>query len=298
MINIKKLVTHNGSFHADEIFASAVLSLLLEKKGEKFEIIRTRDPKIIEEGDYVYDVGGIYDEEKNRFDHHQKDFNEKRENDILYSSFGLIWKKYGEELVGDEKATKFIDNRLVAPIDGADNGIDLVESKYDISPYFIQYFFNSMIPTWCEKDLDPDSMFLESVEIAKKILNREIIQARDFILAEKKIEEIYNNTEDKRIIIIEDNYFYENILNKYEEPLFVIYPKTAGDSWSARAIRKTATSFKNRKDFPVSWSGLRDEELQKVSGVKDAVFCHKALFLAVAKSKEGAIKLANLALIE
>ena len=60
---IKKLITHNGSFHADDLFACAVLFLLLEKRGEKFEIIRTRDENILKNGDYVFDVGGIYDVE-------------------------------------------------------------------------------------------------------------------------------------------------------------------------------------------------------------------------------------------
>ena len=69
--NNKKLITHNGSFHADDIFACATLSLMLEKAGEKFEVIRTRDEEIIKTGDYVFDVGGIYDENLNRFDHHQ-----------------------------------------------------------------------------------------------------------------------------------------------------------------------------------------------------------------------------------
>jgi len=41
---------------------------------------------------------------------------------------------------------------------------------------------------------------------------------------------------------------------------------------------------------------LRDKELQKVTGVADAIFCHRSLFLAVVKSKEGAIKLAELTL--
>jgi len=41
---------------------------------------------------------------------------------------------------------------------------------------------------------------------------------------------------------------------------------------------------------------LQDEELQKVSGVSDAVFCHRALFMVVAKSRAGAIQLAELAL--
>ena len=52
----------------------------------------------------------------------------------------------------------------------------------------------------------------------------------------------------------------------------------------------------SRKSFPVAWGGKIDKELQSVSGVLEAVFCHRGLFFAVAKSKEGAIKLAELAL--
>src|SRR3989344_2504806 len=93
----KKLITHNGSFHTDDIFAAATLSVLLERKGETYEIIRTRDEEIIKTGDYVFDVGGIYDKEKNRFDHHQVGGAGKSESGIEYSSFGLVWEKFGEE---------------------------------------------------------------------------------------------------------------------------------------------------------------------------------------------------------
>jgi len=133
----KTLVTHNGSFHADDIFACATLALLLEGKGEQFEIIRTRDEEIIKSGDYVFDVGGVHDEEKNRFDHHQKGGAGKRDNGIEYASFGLVWKKFGIGLCGDQKAVDLIDEKLVAPIDAFDNGLDLVENKFKISPYFI-----------------------------------------------------------------------------------------------------------------------------------------------------------------
>ena len=47
---------------------------------------------------------------------------------------------------------------------------------------------------------------------------------------------------------------------------------------------------------PKEWGGLRDEALQRVTGVSDAVFCHTGLFLCGAKSKEGAITLARKAL--
>lgn len=293
----KKLITHNGSFHSDDIFASATLSLILEAKGESFEIIRTRDPEIIKEGDYVYDVGGIYDAKTNRFDHHQKDFQEKREkNGIMYSSFGLVWKKFGVELCGSEKAKEVVDKKLVAPVDANDNGFDLVENKYEILPYSIEKFFYSMRPSWSESDLNNDQMFFKCVEMAKIILSREIIRAKDFISAEEKIIKNYQGADDRRIVILDKDYFYENILNKFPEPLFVIYPRTDNVSFAVRAIREDLKSFKNRKNFPKEWSALRDEELQKVTGIKDAIFCHRALFLAVAKSKEGAIKLANLAL--
>ena len=297
-INNKKLVTHNGSFHADDIFATAALSLMLEKKGENFEIIRTRDPGIINGGDYVFDVGGIYNENTNRFDHHQVGGAGKRENGIEFASFGLVWKKFGLELVESQEISNIIDEKLVAPIDAADNGLDLVEYKYNVSPYFLQYFFFSMNPTWNENDLINDEMFFKSVEIAKIILSREIIHAKSFVLAEEKIKEDYKNASDKRIIIFQEDFFYKSILNKFPEPLFVIYPRTDNISWGVRAIREDIKSFKNRKNFPAEWGGLRDEELQKITGLEDVIFCHRALFLAVTKTKEGAIALAQKALLE
>src|SRR3990167_5712490 len=294
----KILVTHNGSFQSDDIFAAAAISILLEKAGEPYEIIRTRDPEIIKTGDYVFDVGGIHDEATNRFDHHQIGGAGCGLGDIEYAAFGLVWKKFGPELAGGEKEAELINKRLACPIDAWDNGFDLVENKYDVTPYYIQHFFISMLPTWKEAEqgqLTNDEMFLRSVEVAKQVLSREIIHAQDAVLAEESVVAIYKNTEDKRIIILDKHYPYEYVLSDFHEPLFVVYPRANDNTWSAKAMRMDSKTFKNRKDFPVSWAGLKDEELQKVSGVSDAVFCHRALFMAVAKSKEGAIKLAQIA---
>ncbi|MFA6177431.1 MAG: MYG1 family protein [Candidatus Paceibacterota bacterium] len=295
MTNNKKLVTHNGSFHADDIFAAAILSIFLEKKGETFEIIRTRDEGIIKGADYIFDVGGIYDPEQNRFDHHQVGGAGKRVNGIEYSSCGLVWKKFGLELCGSQKSVVSLDERLFAPIDAGDNGFDLVENKFETSPYFIQHAFNAMRPTWREIDLSEDEMFLKCVAIAKEILMREIIQVQDALLAEEKVINIYKNTEDKKIIILDKNYPCEYTLNNFPEPLYVIYPREKDGSWGVRAVRQDPKTFVNRKNFPKLWAGLRNEELQNVTGVRDAIFCHRGLFLAVAKSKEGAIKLAQIA---
>jgi uncharacterized UPF0160 family protein len=297
---VKKLITHDGSFHADDVFACATLCLILEKNNEQPEIIRTRDEKIIKDGDYVFDVGGIYDKNTNRFDHHQIGGAGRRmvsEGDIAieYASLGLVWEKFGTVLTGENKITEILDKRLAAPIDAFDNGLDLVENKYDITPYYLQHFILSMRPTWREEGLSKDEMFLKCMEIAKEILKREIIQAQDALLAEKMIHSIYKDTKDKRIIVLDKDYPYEYILNDFPEPLFVIYPRSADSFWGVRAVKKTLKTFINRKNFPKLWAGLRDEELVNVTGVPDAVFCHRGLFLAVAKTKEGAIKLAQIA---
>lgn len=292
---IKKLVTHSGSFHTDDIFATVVLSMVLQKEGQKFEVIRTRDPEIIKNADYVYDVGGIYDEATNRFDHHQVGGAGKNEFGIEYSSFGLVWKKFGESICGSKKVADIINKKLVAPVDAHDNGMDLVENKYDVSPYNLQYFFYSMVPTWREENTTNDQMFFECVEIAKRVLLREIIQARDIIISEEAIAQIYKNAKDKQILIFDKNYPSAEVLQNFPEPLYAIYPRI-DTTWGIKSIRTDIKSFKNRKDFPASWGGLREDELQKITGVSDAIFCHRALFLAVAQSKEGAIKLAQIAL--
>ncbi len=299
--NPKKLITHDGAFHSDDIFAAATIAIMLEKKGEAFEIIRTRDEKIMKTGDYVFDVGGIHDEEKNLFDHHQIGGAGRRlpakdgEKGIEYAAFGLVWKKYGIELCGSQEAVDLIDKKLVAPIDAWDNGFDLVENKYETTPYYLQHLFFSMEPTWREETLNIDNMFIKSVGIAKEILIREVVQATDAILAEKIVTDLYTQAEDKRIIVVDKNYPFQYILQNFPEPLYVVYPRKTNGWWGVKAIRNDPKSFLNRKNLPKMWSGLRDEELQNVTGVRDAVFCHRALFMCVAQSKEGAIKLAQIA---
>ncbi len=304
MINIfkkskKELITHDGSFHADDIFSAAALSIYLENKGHKFEIIRTRDQKIIDKGDYVFDVGGVYDPDKNRFDHHQTGGAGRREYDpkIEYASFGLVWKKFGIEICGSQKALDSIDKKLVAPVDAHDNGFDLAENKYQVSPYLIQNVFFGMEPTWREEGKDINQVFLKCVSLAKDILSRIIIQTQDALLAEESLISIYKNTQDKRVLVFDKNYPFQNTLHDYPEPIFVVHPRRTNNYWGVKAVREDPKTFKNRKNFPNSWAGLRDEELQRATGVSDAVFCHRGLHMAVAKSKEGAIKLAKLALI-
>lgn len=294
---VKKLVTHDGSFHTDDVFACATLAIMLEKKGEAFEIIRTRDEKIMKSADYIFDVGGVHAPEENRFDHHQIGGAGKHENGIDYAAFGLVWKKYGSEVSGGVEAAKVIEKSLVTPIDAFDNAIDLVENKFAVTPYYLQHVFGAMRPTWREEDVNIDQVFLKAVDLAKQILIREIVQATDALEASRKIQEIYEQTEDKRIIILDKNYAADEVTyDSIPETLFIIFPRRTNNYWGAKSVRVGPRTFKNKKDFPALWAGLRDEELINVSGVRDAVFCHRGRFMVVAKTKEAAIELAKLAL--
>ena len=64
--------THNGHFHADEALAVYMLKLLPQYNTAN--LVRTRDPSVLEKCHTVVDVGGEYDDTKNRYDHHQRTF--------------------------------------------------------------------------------------------------------------------------------------------------------------------------------------------------------------------------------
>ena len=67
-------------------------------------------------------------------------------------------------------------------------------------------------------------------------------------------------------------------------------------SWRIKSVGLNGHQFKNKIYFPESWAGKTGMELANITGVDDALFCHNQRFMAVAKTKEGAIKLAQLAI--
>ena len=287
----KILVTHDSTFHADDLFSTATLSIL---NNGNIKVFRTRDPEIMKKGDYVYDVGGIYDPSINRFDHHQKGGAGLRPNGIPYASFGLVWKTYGEKICGSKEVANMIDEKLVQSIDANDNGINLFDIKGDVSPYTIQDLLFCYRPSWKEKQ-DYDKAFMELVPIAVKIISREIIKTRDSLEASNIVNKAYEKAEDKRIVILDGHYPWGEILYQHKEVIYVVSVKSG--LWRVEAVRKEKYGFETRKPFPESWAGKRDDDLAEITGVKDATFCHNGRFLAVAKSKEGAMELAQKALI-
>ena len=284
-----KIVTHNGNYHTDEVFAVATLLLVYPDA----EIVRSRDNVVIGSANIVVDVGGEYDRARMRFDHHQPEGAGRRENGIPYAAFGLVWKEFGERVAGGEESAKIIEEKLVMPIDAIDNGIKIsTEVVNGVHEYTIGDILN-LYGAKAETSDELDGAFFEALEIAKDILAREIDLTNKKVVDWQIVADIYHHSDDKKIIILPKFLSWKQILIP-SEALFVIFQRPDG-KWGARAVPKELNSFELKCPFPKNWAGLRDYELAQVSGIADAVFCHSDRFLSVAGSIEGANALARIA---
>lgn len=284
------IATHDGNFHADDVFSVAALKSILPP----FTLIRTRDLDKIAKADIVIDVGGEYDADAGRFDHHQRGGAGARDNGIPYSSFGLIWKKYGVEICdGNEDLEKSVDRRLVSHIDALDCGH--VEGVYDgISLSHAIGMFN---PTW-QEDSHFDECFDEAVEYAGLLLKRFIAAANGGISAKAIVAKAIEDAEDPRVIVLEKYTPWKRTVHEHSEAaLYVVYPSQTGQ-WRIQTVPVEPGSFEDRKPLPKAWAGLSDKALQDAIGIDDAMFCHNGLFIAGAQSFESTMKMAQMALEE
>ncbi len=287
---IKKIAVHNGTFHTDDVFAVAIIKLIYPD----IKIIRTRDEEKLKKVDIRIDVGRKYNPKTKDFDHHQKDFIEKRENGMLYSSTGLIWEHFGNQLINSREAFDYIDELIIQPIDAQDNGI--IPSQLEIMKlYTINNLISTFLPGWKDKNPDYDKAFYDAVNFAISLMKREIKKANGIKESKEFIKKTIGQTSKEYIIFENEPLNWKEIIIDYPQIKFVIY-KSSGGNWNSEGTRIKVGSFKVRKPFPNRWADLINNQLSKVTGVKDSVFCHKGLFIVVAKSKEGAIKLTELAL--
>ena len=270
-------VTHSGTMHADEVFATAFLDLYL---GD-VRVFRTSNVNLEEINDdvLVYDIG------RGKFDHHQIDA-EKRENDVTYSSFGLLWKEFGKKFLEKSNFSNVddlwleIDKDLVEGIDGDDNGVfPKIEAPYKAKtlPNIIKIFNPSF-----DSGEEESTQFLKAVNLAQAILEEEIYYINGKVIAAKKINEIIEeNDPNSKYLVLEEFLPYEDaILNnpKADNILFVAFPSNRG-GYAIKTIAKSVEDKTARMSFPEEWAGLQDTELEEVSKIPGLRFCHTGRFI-------------------
>jgi uncharacterized UPF0160 family protein len=290
-----KVATHNGSFHADEVFALAALSLL----GEPIEIVRTRDADALAAADVRVDVGFASDPAAGDFDHHQKGGAGERSNGVRYASFGLVWREYGARLCdGDGDVAERVDRSLVQGVDANDTGQAVVAPILDgVRPMTVSGMIGGLNRRWDEQlsPAEERARFDEALALASPIIAREIASAAAQQRAVRIVEAAVSGARDARVIELErDVPWKEVVVAQAPAALFVVYPKRQG--WGLEAVPRELGSFTNRRDLPEAWAGLDGPDLARVTGVDDALFAHAKRFLVVARSRAGIDALAELAL--
>jgi uncharacterized UPF0160 family protein len=276
-MSIKKIATHSGNFHLDEIVAITVLRLL----NPEAELIRTRDPLEFSKADIRVDVGEAYDTESNTYDHHQKGGAGNRDNGVPYASAGLIWKHFGRELCNSDEAHTMVDEKLIQFVDKIDNGI----KDYSKGTYTLYEMIKSL------NSAEGDSGFGKALDLLSYITKQEISLANSQHETNTYIRNLLPQFEKKPYIILDRDCPWEQVIVNESDKLYVIYPSTDGRV-RMRCVPVEAEGFLSRKTLPESWRGLSGSELVEASGVSGAVFCHKNGFLASAKSVDDAVSLA------
>ncbi|KAJ7562986.1 hypothetical protein O6H91_03G091700 [Diphasiastrum complanatum] len=321
----KVVGTHNGTFHCDE-----ALGCFLIRLTQKFcdaEILRTRDQKVLDTLDVVLDVGGIYDPDRDRYDHHQLGFQHNFGHGFTtkLSSAGLVYKHYGREIVAKElkldpehadveRIYVSLYKNFVQAVDAIDNG----ENQYDTDlppKYIINTDLSARVgklnPDWNEDD-SPEKENL-AFHAAMQLTGKEFLQclqryATAWLPARAIVADCINARKEVdpsgEILLLEKFCPWKEHLFELEKEMavdptikYVLYQDTRNKQWRVQAVSVVPGRFESRKPLPAPWRGLRDDELSQVAGIDGCVFLHISGFIGGNKTLDGALTMARKALL-
>lgn len=293
--------THNGEFHADDVFAVAALRFMFGVGN--VEVVRSRDAAVLATCDLRVDVGGRSDPATGDFDHHQRGGAGTRDNGVPYAAFGLVWRQYGANVcAGNLEMARIVEGHLVQSVDAADCGFSLSTGKTveGLGHYTVSSAISGLNPEWHEYHEPEDfgRAFEQAVEMACTILGREIMHADGVVMARQNVRQAIAAAADSRLIVLEAGCPWQEIVRREApEALFVAFPIEMG-AWRLQCVPSALGSFAQRKPLPESWAGKLGQELAELTGVSDVIFCHSGRFIAGAQTREGVLRLAELALAE
>lgn len=295
----KTVVTHNGLFHADEAFGTAFLSLLLGS--EKVRVVRSRNPAQIERADVALDVGGIYDNGKFRYDHHQRDFLDVHEGtSIKLAACGLIWRHFGTclitklhpELDIEQVKTLWqsVDETICRPVDMQDNG----QCTFKVDGAEAQALTVSMmVAAFNQQDIyspAQDEAFMRVVEILKEYILNFLRSEANKLQLLKEAEEAVKAQLGSRVLVLDKFLPYREAVLKAnaEGGQFDLVTYPANGQWNIQTVPvddSTENFYSQRVSLPQRLWGLTGPDASKESlGGSALVFCHKTGFLAAVKA--------------
>jgi uncharacterized UPF0160 family protein len=278
--------THDGSFHADEVTACSLL--LLFDRIDRDKIFRTRDPELLAKCDYVCDVGGVYDPEKRRFDHHQVEY----QGSMSSAGMILLYLKNREFL--SPHLYEWFNRVIISGVDAHDNGRAVLEPGVTTFSQVVSNFLPIDYETTDEEMAAAFSTALDFVIGHLDRLKKRFLYTLNCEgLVKKAMAEAGQALIFEHSLPWMENFF--ELGGEFHPAEFVIMP--SGSHWKLRGIPPNFRErMKVRQPLPESWAGLHEEELREVSGIPGAIFCHKERFISIWETKEDAIKALHIAL--
>ncbi len=269
---------HDGGFHADEISACALL--IITNRVDRSNIVRSRDPDLLAQCEYLCDVGGFYDPKEKRFDHHQSLYQG------LLSSAGMVLLYLRDEGDFSQEDYEYLHDSIIKGIDDHDNG-RMQDNDGEMSFSEVISHFNPPEYDALEEVREP--AFIQALDFAVSHYQRMLVR-QHYIRDCRKLVEDAMTVGDRYLTFSREIPWQESFFalgGKTHHALFIIMP--SGSQWKLRGIPPSMRDRMNvRLPLPEEWAGLMNEELQQVSGISGAVFCHKGRFTSIWETKEAA----------
>ncbi|CAN4082254.1 unnamed protein product [Withania somnifera] len=324
-VSLKRVGTHHGSFHCDE--ALGCFMIRLTNKFFNAQIVRTRDTQVLETLDAVLDVGGVYDPTRDRYDHHQKGFEEIFGHGFTtkLSSAGLVYKHFGKEIIAKElqvdeehpdvlRLFLAVYKSFMEAIDAIDNGINQYDT--DQPPRYVNNTHLSsrvgkLNLDWTEPDQSSErenEVFQRAMDLAgSEFLDCVRYYARSWLPARSIVVECVSarhKIDPSGEIVVWSTFcpwklhlFELEEEMKIDPPIkYVLYQDDRSKGWRVQAVAVAPDRFESRKALPSQWRGLRDDELSKETGIPGCVFVHMSGFIGGNQTYEGALAMAKAAL--
>lgn len=258
------ILTHNGTFHSDEVFASALITFFMAKN-KKVRICRSRKEQHIKlflanKNSFTIDIGGEYQTQLRNFDHHQDDVTVEGNASVM-----LILNYLHEISIFDDALYNYLKDNLVQFLNNWDLGLEQGYANFRHKPIpTIISSFNRFNAT----EKVENQQFKKALDFAILIIENEVDAYYQLLKAKAGFKKHRNIT---REIIIFDDYYpqYAKLIKQCAKVRFYIHP--LNDKW---AVKTT------------------DSELNPLPLINDSdelVFAHKNRFLSIFTTRHAAI---------
>lgn len=266
------LYTHDGIFHCDEVMAISTLEKFL---GIHFQVIRTRDKKLLQEAlldknIWVLDVGYSLDYMMNNVDHHQ--------NKDLPATNLLILNYLRDTNVIKEDLYKEL-YPLYKGVSNFDTNQEEAHDKY--SKYDVKHeirTLSSIIGGFNSVDIQQDEQFRKAIYFMSEVLDNEVGDAYDRIQAREDFKYKVELNEGKVIVFEKHNVMWKQLAGPN---VLLCVSKDFKGQWNVTSINDKIIK-------------LEEDDILKsyLTNKEDFVFRHPSGFMSGYITKDSAIEIA------